>query len=148
VLEHVGDRAAQKAFVQEVVRIADAFFIAVPNRWFPLELHTFLPVLHWLPRRWHRWALAKLGKTFWAQESNLNLLGARELRSLFPVEAGVRVHRHRLLGMTSNIAAYGHSPRPAGATPLTCREEHGRPLVSAAARGLPDPTPRSCRRSR
>jgi SAM-dependent methyltransferase len=111
VLEHVGDHAAQQAFVREVMRVANAFFIAVPNRWFPLELHTFLPVLHWLPKRWHRWALAKLGKDFWAQESNLNLVGAAELRSLFPPEVGVRIHRHRLLGLTSNIVAYGWSPR-------------------------------------
>ena len=59
------------------------------NRWFPLELHTFLPVLHWLPRRWHRRLLARLGMTFWAEEANLNLLGARDLRSLFPDGAGV-----------------------------------------------------------
>jgi SAM-dependent methyltransferase len=111
VLEHVGDRAAQESFVREVTRVADAFFIVVPNRWFPLELHTMLPVLHWLPRAWHRWLLSRLGLSFWAQEKNLNLVGARELRSLFPAGVEVRIHRHRLLGMTSNIAAYGRWPR-------------------------------------
>jgi SAM-dependent methyltransferase len=114
VLEHVGDRAAQEAFVREIMRVADAFFIVVPNRWFPLELHTFLPVLHWLPRRWHRWLLERFGLTFWAQEANLNLVGPRDLRSLFPAGADVRIYRHRLLGLTSNSAAYGRSPRPGG----------------------------------
>jgi len=64
VLEHVGDFAAQQAFVREVMRVADAFFIAVPNRWFPLELHTFLPVIHWLPKRWHRAILQRLVSKF------------------------------------------------------------------------------------
>jgi hypothetical protein len=113
VLEHVGDFAAQQAFVREIMRVADAFFIAVPNRWFPLELHTFIPVIHWLPKRWHRAILKRLGKSFWAQEENLNLVGAGEMRALFPAEVGVRIYRHRLLGMTSNIVAYGRSVRPA-----------------------------------
>jgi hypothetical protein len=111
VLEHVGDFAAQQAFVREIMRVADAFFIAVPNRWFPLELHTFIPVLHWLPKPWHRAILRRLGKSFWAQESNLNLVGPGELRALFPPEVGVRIHRHRLLGLTSNVVAYGRSVR-------------------------------------
>ena len=112
VLEHVGDEEAQRAFVREIMRVADAFFIAVPNRWFPIEVHTVLPLLHWLPKRWHRAALRRLGRDFWAREENLNLLGPRDLRRLFPAEVGVRIHRHRLLGFTSNIVAYGRSVRP------------------------------------
>jgi len=113
VLEHVGDHEAQKAFVREIMRVADGFFIAVPNRWFPLELHTFIPVIHWLPKKWHRALLRRLGREFWAREENLNLVGAGEMRSLFPPDVQVRIYRHRLLGLTSNIVAYGRSVRPA-----------------------------------
>ena len=113
VLEHVGHRSAQQALVREIVRVADAFFIAVPNRWFPLELHTFIPVIHWLPKKWHRALLRRLGREFWAREENLNLVGAGEMRSLFPPDVQVRIYRHRLLGLTSNIVAYGRSVRPA-----------------------------------
>lgn len=112
VLEHVGDEGAQRAFVEEIMRVADAFFIAVPNRWFPIEVHTVLPVLHWLPKRWHRALLRRLGHDFWAEEANLNLLGPRDLRRLFPAGCDVRIHRHRLLGLTSNLVAYGRSVRP------------------------------------
>ena len=111
VLEHVGDREAQREFIREVMRVADGFFIAVPNRWFVLELHTFLPLIHWLPKRLHRAILKRLGKEFWAHEANLNLVGAGELRSLFPPEVQVRIYRSRLLGLTSNIVAYGRSVR-------------------------------------
>jgi SAM-dependent methyltransferase len=111
VLEHVGNTEAQRAFVRELLRVADGFFIAVPNRWFPIEVHTVLPLLHWLPKKWHRAILRRLGRDFWAQEANLNLLGPRDLRRLFPPEAQVRIHRHRLLGLTSNLVAYGRSSR-------------------------------------
>jgi SAM-dependent methyltransferase len=117
VLEHVGDREAQREFIREVMRVADGFYIAVPNRWFPLELHTFLPLIHWLPKKLHRAILRRLGQDFWAREENLNLVGAGEMRSLFPPEVQVRIYRQRLLGMTSNIVAYGRSVRTArGAT--------------------------------
>ena len=120
VLEHVGATAAQRALASEILRVADGFFIAVPNRWFPLELHTFMPFLHWLPRERHRAILRRLGRPFWAKEENLNLLGVRDLVALFPPSVDVRIHRHRILGLTSNLVAYGRSdrrPRPEGSAP-------------------------------
>lgn len=111
VLEHVGSEQAQREFVSELVRVAHAVFVTVPNRWFPVEVHTVLPFLHWLPKPWHRYLLHRLGHDFWAREENLNLLGARDLRRLFPRDAHVRLYRHRLLGLTSNlIACAGYPP--------------------------------------
>lgn len=109
VLEHVGGQDAQRGYIRELVRVSRQFFLAVPNRWFPLELHTFLPVLHWLPKPVHRRILAALGRDFWAREENLNLMGARALVGLFPDDIDVTVHKHRLLGMPSNLVAYGLS---------------------------------------
>ena len=63
--------------------MADRFYITTPNRWFPVELHTFLPLLHWLPQHWHQAILRRLGKAFWADTANLNLVSARELRACF-----------------------------------------------------------------
>lgn len=112
VLEHVGGEAAQRRYLQELVRVSRQFFIAVPNRWFPLELHTFLPFAHWLPKPWHRALLRATGRDFWAQEANLNLVGARSLVRLFPPGTHITVHKHRLLGMPSNLVAYGPSCPP------------------------------------
>jgi len=50
VLEHVGSRMNQQHFVNELLRVARRFFIITPNRQFPIEFHTFLPVIHWLPQ--------------------------------------------------------------------------------------------------
>src|SRR5207245_286749 len=47
VLEHVGSRAHQIAFVRELLRVARKVFIIVPNRFFPIEHHTAIPLLHY-----------------------------------------------------------------------------------------------------
>jgi len=107
VIEHVGERERQAAFVREAVRVGKRVFLTTPNRWFPVELHTFLPFLHWLPQRWHQAALRRLGKRFWSETANLNLLTADELRELFPDDAVVQISRNRTLGWCSNLVAHG-----------------------------------------
>ncbi|MFN0025685.1 MAG: class I SAM-dependent methyltransferase [Acidimicrobiales bacterium] len=108
VLEHVGGPEAQRRFVTEMVRVSDRFFLTTPNRWFPLELHTFLPLVHWLPRGAHRWLLRRLGLRFWADPANLNLVSASQLRAMFPPEVHVMIVRNRTLGLCSNLIAVGH----------------------------------------
>jgi hypothetical protein len=49
VLEHVGPRPEQRRFVAELVRVGKAGFVTTPNRWFPFDMHSRLPVLHWFP---------------------------------------------------------------------------------------------------
>lgn len=51
VVEHVaGGREGQRRFVHELCRVAERVFVTTPNRFFPLEVHTLLPFLHWLPK--------------------------------------------------------------------------------------------------
>ena len=85
VLEHVGSIEAQKAFVQEMCRVARRVYIAVPNRLFPVEHHTCLPLLHWLPKSWFRAILHHTRFAFYGHEENLNHASARQLRSWFPL---------------------------------------------------------------
>jgi len=92
VIEHVGGRDRQQAFVDEAVRVGRRVFLTTPNRWFPLELHTRLPLVHWLPDSLAHRAYDLAGKGF-AKDNHL--LGPGELRSLFRVP--VRVHN---LGLT------------------------------------------------
>jgi SAM-dependent methyltransferase len=109
VLEHVGSRAAQAAFVRELCRVGKSFFITTPNRWFPFEHHTGLPLLHYLPPSVFRALLRRTKYQHWAEESNLNILTARELAALFPVDTAVDVHSVRLLGVPSNLVAFGRT---------------------------------------
>lgn len=83
VIEHVGPREAQRRFVAEALRVAPRVFITTPNRWFPIELHTRAPLVHWLPDAAAHRAYDLIRKP-WAKENHL--LGPRDLRGLFPRE--------------------------------------------------------------
>ena len=107
VVEHVGDRDRQQRFIGEALRVSRAFFFTTPNRMFPLEFHTLLPFVHWLPQRAHQRVLLAMGKEFWARTDNLNLLTAGSLRRLFPACANLTVKSMRLFGWPSNVIAYG-----------------------------------------
>ena len=83
VIEHVGSRECQTAFLKECMRVARKHvFITTPNRWYPLEMHSGLPLLHWLPMPVFRGLLRVFGLKELAQESNLNLLSSRDVRGM------------------------------------------------------------------
>ena len=107
VVEHAGSRLQQRFFVDQALRVSKRFFITTPNRWFPVEMHTALPVLHYLPPRLHRRVLSAIGMEYWASESHLNLLDAASLRGLFAKEHDVTVAPVHLGGMVSNLIAHG-----------------------------------------
>ena len=81
VIEHVGDRERQRLFVAEALRVGRRVFVTTPNRWFPVELHTKLPLVHWLPERAAHRVYELVGRP-WAKENRL--LGPADLRALFP----------------------------------------------------------------
>ena len=106
VLEHVGSFANQQAFIAELTRVARrVVFLTTPNRWFPVEFHSVLPLLHWLPKRWYRRVLSGTRYRFFALEENLNLLDRRELLRLCSGLHGcsVRIESQRLVGIPSNL---------------------------------------------
>ena len=111
VVEHVGARAAQLAFVRELCRVGRAFFVTTPNRWFPVEHHTGLPFLHYLPAPLHRALLRRTRFRYWADEAHLNILTARRLAALFPPGVVPRLRAVRLAGVPTNIVAFGRSAR-------------------------------------
>src|ERR1700683_941836 len=78
VLEHVGSHENQIFFVRELCRIARKVFISVPNRYFPIEHHTAIPIIHYNDRTF-RLGCTAMGKQDWAQESNLILMTRKKL---------------------------------------------------------------------
>lgn len=107
VIEHVGTRSQQAAFLAEVARVGRRYMLTSPNRWFPLEFHTILPLLHWLPQPAHQRILRALGKSFWAQTANLNLLSRADLLAIRPPGVCMQVDAVTLLGWPSNLIAWG-----------------------------------------
>lgn len=86
VIEHVGGREEQRRFVAEGLRVARRAFVTTPNRWFPVEVHTRLPFVHWLPDALSERAY-RLARKPWAKD--FRLLGPGALAELFPPEARI-----------------------------------------------------------
>lgn len=103
VVEHVGSREKQAQFISEVLRVSRSAFITTPYRYFPIEVHTNLPLLHFLPVNIHRRILRLVGMSFLAKEENLNFLGKHDFASLFPSRSKVSIIRLKLFHMTSNL---------------------------------------------
>jgi hypothetical protein len=105
VLEHVGSVANQAFFVRELMRVAHKVFISVPHRYFPVEHHTAIPLLHF----WDgTFALAcrALGKSEWADEANLILMSRPRLQALAPAGAVVAHTGLRLGPLSSNLLLF------------------------------------------
>ena len=81
VLEHVGSHENQRRFVSELARVSKRAFITVPNRFFPVEHHTAIPLLHFTNGGF-RAACSALGKTAWSESENLILMSRKDLRRL------------------------------------------------------------------
>jgi SAM-dependent methyltransferase len=86
VIEHVGGRGEQERFVHEALRVGRRVFVTTPNRWFPVEVHTRLPLVHWLPDAVAHRAY-DLARKPWAKENHL--LGPGDLERLFPDDARI-----------------------------------------------------------
>ena len=83
VLEHVGGQEDRAALVREILRVCRAVFLTVPNRWFPIEHHTGIPLLHW-SKPLFRAALKNTRWKYWSSSANLEFLSKRLLRSEWP----------------------------------------------------------------
>ena len=82
VVEHVaGGRDGQQQFVHELCRVARRVFVTTPNRHFPLEVHTLLPFMHWLPKGARERLLPF--------DDVLDPLSAKDLAALFPYRVRV-----------------------------------------------------------
>ena len=81
VIEHVGDRERQRQLVSEAIRVGRRVFITTPNRRFPVEVHTRLPLVHWLPDVFSHPVYRAAGKE---HATELELLTRRTFASLFP----------------------------------------------------------------
>ena len=88
VVEHVGGRDEQRRFVHELCRVAGRVFLTTPNRLFPLEVHTLVPFVHWLPHATADRVFGVLGRDAW---HGVDLLTPRELLDLFPAGVSARL---------------------------------------------------------
>jgi hypothetical protein len=78
VMEHLGSSERQSIFVKELCRVARRVFISVPNRFFPVEHHTAIPLAHFQDGTF-RLACRITNKAEWALEENLILMTRKRL---------------------------------------------------------------------
>ena len=122
VIEHVGDSESQARFARETMRVGRRYWVQTPNRWFPVEQHLLMPLVHWLPRRWQRVLAPRLSlaqialglsrdrREFYMIHylCDVHLLDAAGLRALFP---GATLVRERFRGCTKSLIIHSAENR-------------------------------------
>lgn len=110
VIEHVGGEQEMQALAAEIIRVAPRYYVQTPCRWFPVEPHTLIVLLHFLPNGLYRKLAPYLGLHGWlcgrrATERVIDatdLLDLARFRRLFPA---ARILPERFLGMTKSLIA-------------------------------------------
>jgi hypothetical protein len=106
VLEHVGGVEGRLFFLREAMRVARAAFITVPNRWFPIEHHTGIPLIHFSPSLF-RLLLRRTPLAHWACPENLDFLDRGLLAREWPWHTRLTKIAYTGIGLgpfSSNIA--------------------------------------------
>lgn len=82
VIEHVGNFDDQRRFLAELYRVSRRGYLTTPNRHFPVELHTRIPLLHLcLSKKNFDRFVTWIGKG-WAAGDYMSLLSESDLRRL------------------------------------------------------------------
>jgi Methyltransferase domain len=94
----------QRRFADEIRRVGKRYFVQTPDKWFPVESHTWLPVvIVALPRGLQLRLVGWLNR-WWIKPTQVdwNLLTASDMARLFP-EA--EIVRERTLGLSKSLIA-------------------------------------------
>jgi len=109
-IEHVGSFENQIKMCENIIKLSKKYFIInTPSRYHPLEFHTKLPFLHWLPKKIYRIILNFLGLKFFADEKNLNLLSENDLIYIMKKldQDNFKIKKIRFLLFKSNLILIG-----------------------------------------
>ncbi len=109
-IEHVGSLENQIKMCSNIINLSRKYFIIVtPNRFHPLEFHTKIPFIHWLPKKIHRKILKLIGLKFFAEEKNLNLLSEYEFKLIMKKlnQANFDIKNINFLFFKSNLILIG-----------------------------------------
>lgn len=79
-IEHVGSDQEQLQMLKNILKLTKKIFIVItPNRLHPIEFHSKIPFIHWLPKKIHRKILSIIGMSYLSKEENMNLLKTSNL---------------------------------------------------------------------
>ena len=110
-IEHVGNKSNQIKMIENIIKLTNKIFIiTTPNRYYPIDFHTKLPLIHWFSKKFHRFCLKKIGLDFFSKEENLNLISKNdiiEMLEIFKKNIEFKIHTAKLLGLVSNLIIIG-----------------------------------------
>ena len=111
VIEHVGDTEEMMQFSRECDRVGNNIYIQTPNRWFPVDAHLGVALIHWLPRSLYK-KLSFLSlrypftinnpeekKNFDLEFETTRLLTLPQLKKIFPEK---RIVAEKFLGLVKS----------------------------------------------
>jgi ubiquinone/menaquinone biosynthesis C-methylase UbiE len=103
VIEHVGGWERQRLFAGEIRRVArKGYFVATPNRHFPVDPHTLLPFYQYLSPEWQSRA-CRFAPGYTRKYEPIDLLSKHNLQELFPDAV---VSRMGIRILSNNLVAY------------------------------------------
>ena len=105
-IEHVGTSEDQINFIKECIRVSKKYvFLQTPNKFFPIEFHTKIPLLHFLPSYLYRKILKFIGMNFYSDIKNLNLLSQKDLLKFLKIlnVSEFKIIKCKLFFFTSNL---------------------------------------------
>ena len=82
VLEHFSSKEILLKNIKEMSRVSKNLFITLPNYLFPIEHHTCIPLLHYLPKKIFRLFIKKIGFDFYSKKENLNFYSKKSIKKL------------------------------------------------------------------
>ena len=111
-IEHVGNFSNQIKMMKNITKLTKKFFfVTTPYRFYPIDFHTKIPLIHMLPKNIHRKILNLLNLKDYAKEENLNLLDIKDVELLIEKiktnNFKISFFKIRLFGMISNLIIYG-----------------------------------------
>lgn len=110
-IEHVGGFNNQIKMCENIIKLSNKYFvICTPNKYYPLEFHTKIPFLHYLPEKIYRIVLRKIGLDFFSNENNLNLLSKKKLIEIMKKlnHQNYEIKSINLLFFKSNLILIGY----------------------------------------
>ena len=110
-IEHVGNEKNQIKMIENIIKLSKKYFvITTPNKLYPIDFHTKIPLIHWLPKKVHRFLLKIIGLNYLSKEENLNLLSKSDLEKMmknFNDLVDFKIQTINLFNFVSNFVVIG-----------------------------------------
>lgn len=96
-------QSRQRRFANEISRVGASYFVQVPYRWFPVETHTWLPLVGYLPR-FIQCPVIGISNRFWIKATvpDFYLPTAGDMAGYFP---DAQILREKIWGLTKSLIA-------------------------------------------